>query len=160
MLCARKRPFLYGIYASYRDVILLRFKVDKQSVPQDHSSTYEGLSKLLYAMDENGKYVGVRSTGWEAESFSTELAVAEMNNQRDDAWKRAREGKTSALEYHMYRKRMDLDTLVMITGLWRWRVHRHFKPSIYAKLSEKVLSRYADALGVSIVELRQLPSHP
>ncbi len=131
--------------------------MEKQSVPQDASPTYGGLRKLLYAVDESGKYTGVQSSGWEAESFSTELAVSEINRQRDDAWARARNGQTSALEYHMYRNRMDFDTLVMVSDMWRWRVRRHFKPSVYAKLSDKVLARYAEAMGVTVAELKQLP---
>ena len=134
--------------------------MDKQSVPQDASPTYGGLRKLLYAVDESGKYTGVQSSGWEAESFSTELAVSEINRQRDDAWQRARDGQTSALEYHMYRNRMDFDTLVVVSGMWRWRARRHFKPSVYAKLSDKVLTRYAEAMGVTVAELRRLPDSP
>ncbi len=134
--------------------------MEKESVPQDASPTYGGLRKLLYAVDDQGKYTGVQSSGWEAESFSTELAVSEINRQRDDAWTRARAGKTSVLEYHMYRHRMDFDTLVMVSGIWRWRVRRHFKPSVYARLSDKVLSRYADAMGVSVVQLKCLPDQP
>lgn len=134
--------------------------MDKQSVPQDSSSTYGGLRKLLYAVDEHGDYTGVQSSGWEAESFSTELAVAEFNRLRDDAWQRASDGNTSALEYHMYRNRMDFDTLVMVTGLWRWRVRRHFKPAVYARLSDKLLARYAEAMGVPVVQLKSLPPTP
>jgi len=134
--------------------------MDKQSVPQDQVATYEGLRKLMYAVDENGNYVRVTSSGWEAESFSTELAVAEMIRQRDAAWQRAREGRASPLEYHMYRNRMDFDTLVMTTGLWRWRVKRHFKPTIFAKLNDNVLTRYAAAMGISVDSLKQLPSSP
>ena len=134
--------------------------MDKQSVPQDASPTYGGLRKLLYAVDENGNYTGVPSSGWEAESFSTELAVSEINRQRDHAWARARAGQTSPLEYHMYRNRMDFDTLVMVSGMWRWRVRRHFKPHVYAKLSDKVLTRYAEAMGVSVERLKSLPDSP
>ena len=134
--------------------------MDKQAVPQDHSPTYEGLRKLLYAVDENGNYTGVPSSGWEAESFSTELAVAEMIRQRDDAWQRARSGKTSALEYHMYRNRMDFDTLVMTTGIWRWRVRRHFKPQVFARLRDALLMRYASVMGISVESLKQLPDTP
>jgi len=133
--------------------------MDKDSVPQDASPTYEGLRKLLYAVDEKGQYTGVQSSGWEAESFSTEVAVNELTRLRDDAWRRAREGKTSALEYHMYRNRMDFDTMVMVTGFWRWRVRRHFKPQVYARLSDKVLARYAEAMGVPVTQLRLLPDH-
>ena len=134
--------------------------MEKDAVPQDASPTYGGLRKLLYAVDGHGKYTGVKSSGWEVESFSTELAVAEMNRRRDDAWQRAHAGKASALEYHMYRSRMDFDTLVMVSGIWRWRVRRHFKPQVYAKLSSKVLARYAEALNVSVAEIRTLPDEP
>ena len=134
--------------------------MDKQSVPQDESATYGGLRKLLYAVDENGKYTGVQSSGWEAESFSTELAVTELQRLRDDAWQRARAGHASPLEYHMYRNRMDFDTLVMVSGVWRWRVRRHFKPQVYARLSDKTLARYAEAMGVDIEQLKHLPADP
>lgn len=134
--------------------------MDKESVPQDASPTYGGLRKLLYAVDEKGDYTGVRSSGWEAESFSTELAVAELERLRDDAWQRARDGKTSALEYHMYARRMDFHTLATITGLWRWRVRRHFRPAVFARLSDKMLMRYAAAMGLTVAHLRTLPSSP
>jgi len=134
--------------------------LDRQSVPQDASATYGGLRKLLYAVDEQGEYTGVQSSGWEAESFSTELAVEELRRLSRDAWQRARDGKTSALEYHMYRNRMDFDTLVMVSGLWRWRVKRHFRPAVYAKLPDPLMARYAEAMGVGIAELRQLPAAP
>ena len=134
--------------------------MEKDAVPQDASPTYGGLRKLLYAVDGQGKYIGVQSSGWDVESFSTELAVSEINRQRDDAWQRARDGNASTLEYHMYRKRMDFDTLVTVSGIWRWRVRRHFKPNVYAKLAGRVLTRYAEALNVTVAELKTLPDEP
>ncbi len=134
--------------------------MDKEAVPQDTSASYGGLRKLLYAVDENGRYTEVRSSGWEAESFSTQLAVDELIRQRDVAWARARAGLTSALEYHMYRRRMDFDTLAAVSGIWRWRVRRHFNPDIYARLPDRILGRYAQAMGVSIDSLRHLPDQP
>ena len=47
-------------------------------VPQDHSSTYGGHSKLVYAVDANGHYQGSQSDGWEPEAYATQLAVAEL----------------------------------------------------------------------------------
>jgi hypothetical protein len=132
--------------------------MEKDSVPQDNSPTYGGLRKLLYAVDENGKYTGVPSTGWEVESFATETAVSELDRLRLDAWQRARDGKTSALEFHMYANRMEPDTLSATTGIWRWRVRRHFNPQRFAKLSERMLTRYADAMGITVAQLRVIPS--
>ena len=52
-----------------------------EDVPQDHSSTYGGHRKLVYATDEQGRYCETRSDGWEAEAFSTQLAVSELEEQ-------------------------------------------------------------------------------
>jgi len=134
--------------------------MEKEAVPQDASPTYGGLRKLLYAVDAEGRYTGVQSSGWEAESFSTELAVSEIDRQRDDAWRRAHDGNASPLEYHMYRQRMDVDTLATVSGIWRWRTRRHFKAKVYAKLSDSLLARYADAMGVSVAALKTLPDKP
>jgi len=131
--------------------------VDKESVPQDNSPTYAGLRKLLYAVDAQGKYTGVPSTGWEVESFATQTAVSELDRLRQDAWQRARDGKTSALEFHMYRNRMEPDTLSATTGIWRWRVRRHFDPKKFSRLSDRVLTRYAEAMGITVAELRVVP---
>ena len=55
----------------------------------------------------------------------------------------------SPLEYHMYRSRMDVALLSQTTGLFRWRVRRHFRPEVFARLSPRLRQRYADALGLS-----------
>jgi len=134
--------------------------MDKHSVPQDDSATYAGHRKLMYAVDEQGQYTEVRSTGWEVEAFATLTAVSELDRLRDDAWQRARDGQTSPLEYHMYRKRMELATLAATTGIWRWRIRRHFAPKRFAALSDAVLARYAEVMGMQIAELRRLPDAP
>ncbi len=131
--------------------------MEKAAVPQDASPTYGGLRKLLYAVDERGQYTGVPSSGWEVESFSTELAVAELERQREEALQRARAGITSALEYHMFARRMDFDTLAAVSGVWRWRLRRHLRPAVFARLPDRVLRRYADAMGIAVADLRTLP---
>jgi hypothetical protein len=133
--------------------------MDKESVPQDNSPTYAGLRKLLYAVDSQGKYTGVPSTGWDVESFATQTAVSELDRLRQDAWQRARDGKTSALEFHMYRNRMEPDTLSATTGIWRWRVRRHFDPRRFSRLPDRVLSRYAEAMGITVAALRVVPEN-
>jgi hypothetical protein len=134
--------------------------MDKNSVPQDNSETYAGHRKLMYAVDERGEYTEVRSTGWEVEAYATLAAVSELDRLRDDAWRRARGGETSPLEYHMYRRRMELATLAATTGMWRWRIRRHFDPKRFTSLSDVALARYAEVMGMQIAELRRLPEQP
>lgn len=132
----------------------------KDAVPQETAVTYGGQRKLFYAVDERGEYGGVHSAGWDVETSATLAAVAELNRQRDDAWQRARAGHTAPLEYHMYRRRMEPATLAQTTGLWRWRIRRHFRPQHFARLPDALLQRYAQALDLNVAELRQLPPQP
>lgn len=131
--------------------------MEKKRVPQDHRSTYGGHRKLLYAVDDNGQYVGVRSRGWEVETEATRAAIEELARLRDEAWQRARAGESSPLEVHMYDRRMDVPLLAGACGLSRWRVRRHFKPGRFARLPKRILRRYAEALGMDVDALMQLP---
>lgn len=129
-------------------------------VPQDPSLTHAGQRKLFYAVDEQGDYTEVQSLGWDVESYATLAAVEVLNQQRDDAWERAKAGLTAPLEYHMYRRRMDRASFASATGFWRWRTSRHFKPAVFARLPDTILNRYAEVLGMSVEDLRSLPAAP
>lgn len=126
-------------------------------VPQETAKTYGGVKKLLYAVDEKGEYTEVRSAGWEVETYVTLAAVDEINRLRNEALERAKAGLTSPLEFHMYDRRMEPATLAAASGVWAWRVKRHFKPEVFAKLDEKILARYAETMGISVEDLRRLP---
>ena len=134
--------------------------MDADDVPQDDIGTYGGRRKIFYAIDEDGAYVAVRSSGWEAEAVATGAALDAFESARRDAWARACANATSPLEYYMHWRRMDLALLAQSTGLSRWRIKRHFRPEIHAKLGERVLARYGDALGLPNATLRGLVEHP
>ena len=123
-------------------------------VPQDaESSSYAGHAKLLYAVDQQGHYQGAQSTGWDAESYATQQALAELELLEQQAIQAWRSDQLSVLPCLMYRYRMDELALAQVTGLWRWRIRRHFKPQIFACLSAKILTRYAEAFGLPIEQL-------
>jgi len=134
-------------------------KIDE--VPQDtENSTYGDARKLVYAVDEHGDFVGVKSSGWVVEAEATQSALNLIEQQCDAAWQRARNGETAPLEYYMYYQRMDLALLSQVSGLFQWRIRRHFRPAIFKKLNHKLLRRYSEALGLGIDTLQQLPDHP
>jgi len=134
--------------------------MDKTQVPQDNSHTYGGHKKLLYATDEQGEYVGVASSGWEAETIATDSALDCLQQQKIEAWQRAQRSETSALEYYMVYRRMDVALLSQTSGIFQWRIRRHFNPAIYTRLSDKLLSRYSEALGLDISVLKNLVEQP
>jgi hypothetical protein len=134
--------------------------VNEDEVPQDGISTYGGRRKLFYAVDRDGAYVAVRSSGWEAEAVATGSALEDLERLQRDALRRAQEGATSPLEYYMHYRRMDLALLSQTTGFSKWRIRRHFRPAVHARLADRILARYAEALGIERDTLRGLVENP
>lgn len=128
-----------------------------ENVPQDHISTYAENKKAIYATDSEGRYGVVASSGWDVEEEATKQALHELERQADKAYAEVKEGRMSPLFYHMYAQRMDLIVLAQSVEMFQWRVKRHFKPSVFSKLSEAMLSRYSEALGLSTEDLKKLP---
>jgi hypothetical protein len=131
----------------------------KQDVPQDNNATLGGERKAMYALDENGDYTVVASSGWEAEEAVTSLAVEHYNDLAMEALQQAQQGLVSPLQYHMFARRLNVDTLAQATGLFRWQVKRHFNPKVFAKLDTNMLSRYATAMGISVEKLQAVPQN-
>ncbi|MGH8441777.1 MAG: hypothetical protein ACRETF_02620 [Nevskiaceae bacterium] len=129
----------------------------KSEVPQDGRPEYGGERRALYAVDEQGHYATVASAGWSVDGIVNQQAVDEYRRLADETLARARAGQASALEFHMYDHRMELETLAEATGLWRWRVRRHLRPGRFAALAPALKQRYADALGVPAELLDRLP---
>jgi hypothetical protein len=134
--------------------------VKKGEVPQQNAKAFMGHSKLLYAVDEQGRYTPAPCNGWEAEEIVLDQAIAEYVRQAQDAWQRAKAGSTSTLEYHMFKQRMDVVLLAQSTGFFKWRVRRDLRPGAFQKLSAARRERYSDALGILAADLDRLPEHP
>ncbi len=131
--------------------------MDQQNVPQEGNKTLGGHRKAVYARDAGGHIVAVASKGWEVEEIVTSQAVEEMRALAETARQNAINGLSSPLEYWMYARRMDLLLLAQTTGIWRWRIRRHLRPEIFARLSPNLLTRYAEALGLTMQQLTRLP---
>jgi hypothetical protein len=127
----------------------------ESEVPQEGNTTLGGHRKALYARGADGKLQIVQSAGWEVEEIVTRQAVEDLNRLAEDSRQRVAAGQTSPLEYHMHKARMDLPLLAQTTGLWQWRIRRHFRPAIFARLSPALLQRYAEAMGLSLDQLKK-----
>lgn len=123
-----------------------------EQIPQDDSKIFRGQKKVIYAT-RNGNYETGTTTGWEDEEFATTQAVDELQQQAEQALQAVRTGEKSALYYLMYKYRFDEASLAQATGFWQWQIRRHFRPDIFAKLSEKKLKKYAEVFGLSLGEL-------
>lgn len=129
--------------------------MEKDQVPQDQSNlTKNNVKELLYATDENGNYTTTLSTGWEPKTIALSNSIDEINERIANARQQVLNGEVSPIVYFMEVDKMDLNILSSYVGFWKWRVKRHFKPSVFATLSDKILQKYADTFGISIEELK------
>jgi hypothetical protein len=127
----------------------------KNEVPQDEGIA-EGLEEVTYAVDDDGRYVLVPSTGWEPKNISNYQAWEIIASQIDTARQQVLANKLSPLAYHMARNLMDLPLLAQYMGIMRWRVKRHLQPKVFNKLKPEILERYAILLKVTVDELKDI----
>lgn len=129
----------------------------KDEVPQDKSNLESAnFKELCYAVDENGEYTTVNSSGWDPKTIALDNAIQEINARVEDAKKRVLDNQTSPVEYYMELHKMDVNILASYVRIWKWRVKRHFKPHVFKKLSDKTLQKYADVFEISIEQLKNI----
>jgi len=128
----------------------------KSDVPQDDSILGEH-RRACYALDEQGRYVVVGSIGWDVETVVNGQANDEVRRAIAVALARVRSGTMSPLGYHMARRQMDVAMLSAYSGISRLRIRWHLRPKPFARLSERVLCRYAEALSLPADALRYVP---
>lgn len=128
----------------------------RRDVPQDGGMN-EGLREITYAVDDDGRYVGVPSAGWEPKTIANAQAWEVIDEEVRAQARLVREGRRSPLAYHLARHMMSIGLAADYVGIARWRVKRHLKPKVFAKLKPDMLKRYADLFGLGIAELREVP---
>lgn len=124
----------------------------KSDIPQDKSN----FTDLYYAVDDDGNYTTATSSGWNPKTIASDNVMRDINERTEKAKTRVINGETSPLEYFMEMHKMDLSILSSYAGIWKWRVRRHFRPSIFKKLPQRTLKKYADVFDISIDQLKAI----
>jgi len=126
----------------------------KDNVPQDDSLLLEGNTReICYAVDENGKYVKVLSTGWEPKDIALRQALDFIEERAKKSKEKIANNQLSPIGYYLEKRGMDIKLLSQYTNILRWRVKRHLKPRVFKKLSREILKKYADAFEITVDEL-------
>jgi hypothetical protein len=128
-----------------------------KEVPQDDIKTFKGFgTKAMYAVDENGQYTRIPTSGWEVEEVVLRDVVDDFAESAEHAKTKVFRGETSPIEYYMNKNYMDLPALARGMGLAKWRVKRHFNPNVFNKLNQKMLQRYADFFNIDVHTLKNI----
>ncbi len=127
----------------------------ENEVPQDKGNlSKSNMKELVYATDEKGNYTTALSTGWEPKTIALSNSIDEINERIATAKEQVKNGEVSPIVYFMEFSKMDIGVLSSYLGMWQWRVKRHFKPTVFAKLNDKILQKYAETFNISVHELR------
>ena len=129
--------------------------MEKISIPQDVNKTTDGKKKVMYAPNDNGEFETFQY-GSEVEEYATTLAVNEYTEMMENSKQDILSGKSSPIEYFMYKNRMDIPTLASVVGKFQFTVKRHCQNRYFQKLNDKLLLQYADAFDITVDELKGL----
>lgn len=130
----------------------------KNEVPQDQDIINAGFRKdVYYALDENGEFVQVFSTGWEAKNIVILQAWDALNEDLQKALAEVKNDLKSPLYFHMVKAQMDVKLLAEYSGFSRAEVKRHCTPQGFALLSTDQKEIYARALMITQNELNSIP---
>lgn len=127
----------------------------KEELPQDKSALEVMTRELLYVKNQDGKYTTGLSTGWEVKKDALDNAWDDIRERIENARLAVKDGTKSPVLYFMELKIMDFPVLSAYTGFWSFTIKRHMRPSVFAKLSDKKLEKYAKAFGISLQELKE-----
>ena len=126
----------------------------KDEIPQDDGALGRIAREVTYVVGEDGKYETAQSSGWDVKTEALNVAWDEVERKIEAARQKVLNGTASPLLYFMEKKIMDLSILSSYTGFWKWTIKRHLKPSVFKKLPEEKLKKYAELFEVSIEELK------
>jgi hypothetical protein len=130
--------------------------MNKKEVPQDNG-VLDHWHNIQYAVDENGKYTLVPSSGWEPSNIANYQAWGIIEERLSQVIETVNAYKLSPLAYHMEKNLMDVALLTKYVRISRWRVKRHLRPDVFRRLPLNVLERYAKLFNISIEELQKVP---
>ncbi|MCB2196223.1 MAG: hypothetical protein KQH79_10195 [Bacteroidetes bacterium] len=126
----------------------------KDHVPQNKNNLHKGTYKtVVYAVDDNGEYVKVKTSGWEPEDIAHEQAWEQINKRIEDTKKQILQGELSPLAYYMEKSIMTPKRLAAMAELPVRKVKRHLKPKRFRKLKEKYLTIYAQVFDITVEDL-------
>jgi hypothetical protein len=117
---------------------------------------YGRYREMMYKYDEQGNFA--KDVGYHPEQDRLVLQQAwDLFGERaEEARKKVLEGKASPVLYYMEKTMLTPLDLSMHAGISLWRVKRHLKPGVFAKLSEKILNKYATAFNITVDQLKKI----
>lgn len=131
----------------------------KNEIPQDPSALDKFTKEVCYAVDEKGEYTTGLSRGWQVKADALGITLQEAEERTANARQKVSNGAVSPILFFMELNMMDISIVSAYTGFWQWTIKRHLKPSVFNKLSDKKLAKYAEIFDITVEELKGFSPH-
>ena len=128
----------------------------KNEVPQDESCLSKvNIKEVVYAVDEQGNYDKTLSSGWETKNKVLNESLELIEERLKETKEALLAGTASPIAYFMELHRMDVTILASYVGFWKFKVKRHLRPKVFARLKKRTLKKYAEVFDISVSELKK-----
>ncbi len=121
-------------------------------VPQDKNDLSEGVCEIQYAIDENGNYTQVLSTGWKPKIDVLSNEWDEIYQKINKAKQLVLQNKKSPIYFFMIKNIMDVTILSGYMNLSRLKIKQHLKATKFKKIPVEILKKYADVFRLNDVD--------
>jgi len=95
---------------------------------------------------------------WEKRFDATEIVITKQTQEIETILQQVRDGQLSPLAYHSQINLFNINLLSSYTGISKWRIKKHLKPSYFNQLNDETLQKYATLFEISVEELKKTPA--
>ena len=128
----------------------------KEDVPQDLVYYRDNVCRdIMYAVDENGHYTSVVSDGWDVKNDALGAVWDDIREQCEEIRCRVIAKEVSPLAYHIKKSLQDVGMLSAYSGIPKRKIRKHLKYEEFMKIDKDTLQKYADAMRITVEELKR-----
>jgi len=129
----------------------------KEDVPQDLNYFKDNVIRdVIYAVDENGHYTSVVSDGWSVKNEALGMVWDDIREQCEIIRQQVLAREVSPLAYHMKKSLQSIGMLSAYSAIPKRKIRKHLQYEEFMKLDEHTLQHYADALRITVEELKRV----
>jgi len=129
----------------------------KEDVPQDLQYFKDSLLRdYTYAIDENGRYTKVVSDGWSLKNDALTVVWDEIHEQCEEIRQQVIAKEVSPLAYYMKKSLLDIGMLSSYSEIPKRKIRKHLQYDEFMKLDENTLQKYAEAMRMTVEELKRV----
>ena len=128
-----------------------------KEVPQDLKYFKDLVIRdLAYAVDDEGRYTSVVSDGWVVKNDMLGIVWDDILAECEPIRQQVLAKELSPIAYHMKKNLLDISLLSGYAGIPKRKIKKHLRYEEFMKLDETTLQQYADALRITVEELKQV----